>query len=232
MLGPSCWNSLALRNKLSVKNYVNVKQPTCSWSVTWPTLLFWMWRWWALPLWLFVLHLCHNHKLSFTSYDLRKEVSVPFTWSCKSFYIKVGFILGCHSEVGHILQQPNSGLNISLKICQLVLLQTPLIVYPLLLWMTLTCFFFTHFHLSELMMGNLNDQNPHLKFGHFWNTYIIQRFVFCAWHKHKVLFKVFCKFQKLFKTKVDANSLFIRSLPFQWATITTEHPQHTLTSQL
>ena len=26
---------------------------------------------------------------------------------------------------------------------------------------------FTHFHASELMIGNLNDKNPHLKFGHF-----------------------------------------------------------------
>jgi hypothetical protein len=87
--------------------------------------------------------------------------------------------------------------------------------------------FFTHFHPSELMMGNLNDQNPRLKFGHFWNMNIIQRFVSYAWHQHKMLFKVFCKFQKLFKTKVDANSLFLRSLLFHWATTVRTHMAQT-----
>jgi hypothetical protein len=48
-----------LEEQLCVKNYVNVKQKTnmlLKCDLTCPAF-FWMWRWWALLLWLFVLHL-------------------------------------------------------------------------------------------------------------------------------------------------------------------------------
>jgi hypothetical protein len=53
-----------------------------------------------------------------------------------------------------------------------------------------------------LMMDNLNDQNPHLKFCHFCSMYIIQRFVSHAWYQHKMLFKVFVSFRSNLKQKL------------------------------